>query len=131
MIARPCVGVSQQPDHVIGEELAIEDEHRVVFALLLMEQFLELGEELGEVGAEPVAPVHNARIRDGQKAHEDVRAADAIPARLARQADRLAQSPRGAVGKVVKANGPAGLKHIVRGTVGGRHCASFVRVSLE
>ena len=49
------MSVAQQADHVIGEELAVEQERRDGFAVLLMEQFAELVEQAGQVGPEPVA----------------------------------------------------------------------------
>src|SRR5207247_3737882 len=74
----PAVGLAQQPNDIIGKELAIEHEQGITVAVFLMEQLLKLSQELGKIGAEALAPVMHTWIGDGQQAHEDVRAAEAV-----------------------------------------------------
>ena len=70
----------KQPDHVIGKELAVQDQQRLLLAFFLVEQLTELVQQLGQVGTEALAPVVYSGIGRGEQAHEDVRAADAVPA---------------------------------------------------
>ena len=95
MIDGAVVGVAKQADDVIGEELAIEDKDGFFLAVLLVEQFLELIEQFGKVGLQTFAPVADAGVRDGEQSHEDVRTANAVPARIAGQTQRFAQGVNG------------------------------------
>ena len=109
------MGLAQQPNDIIGKELAIEHEQGITVAVFLMEQLLKLSQELGKIGAEALAPVMHTWIGDGQQAHEDVRAAEAVPAGFAGQAQSFLQGLVRAVGQVGQTNSPAGLENIVRG----------------
>ena len=121
MIDGPVVGFAQQANDVVGQEFAVEDQDGFVLALFLVEQFLELAEQLGQVGLEAFAPVADAGVGHGQQAHEDVRAADAVPARFAGQPQRLVQGLDGRVGQQFQAETAAREKNVVHGFVRRRH----------
>ena len=57
------LGVTQEPDDVVGEELAIQEEGRDGLAVLLKEQFAELIEQSGKVSAEPRRPLEHTGVR--------------------------------------------------------------------
>src|SRR5437763_14014068 len=60
-----------------------------------MKKLLKLTEQVCQVRLESLAPVAHARIRDREKAHENVRAADIVPARFAGETNRLVQGGQG------------------------------------
>src|SRR5262249_60573163 len=124
MILGTLISVAETVDDVVGKELAIEGQHRFRVALVLLEKLLKLGQQLGQVGPNALAPVTDAGIRRGQEAHEDVRAANTIPARLARQADGLAQGAGGPVVQPLRTDGAARLKYIIHGQLRHGHGAS-------
>ena len=83
-----------------------------IFAVLLMEELLEVSENLRQVRLQSFAPVANRRIGSGEQSHEDVWTANAVPARLAGQPDGFLQCPAcGAIEKL-QANPSARLKNV-------------------
>jgi hypothetical protein len=114
------VGVAEQTEDVVGEELARHGQVRRLVGPLLLEQFAELLQETGR-SARAVAPVADGGVGDGEQAHEDVRAAEALPARLAGQAQRLAQRRRSVVGEQVCAQPAAGVEDVLDRVFGDGH----------
>src|ERR1051326_7036748 len=88
-----------------------------------MEEFLELFEQLGEIGTQTSAPILHAGIRGRKQAHEDVRAANAVPASLASKTYGLIQRDGCFVGEHLTAKAPAGLKDVVQLFVWSSHVA--------
>ena len=88
-LAGPAVRFPEQENDVVGEELAVEREHRLGIALLLVEKLLKLAEKIGQAGAQTLGPGADMRFGSGQKSHEDVGAAKGVPTSLACQPNRL------------------------------------------
>ena len=63
---------------------------RIRVAVFLEKKLLELVDEPGQVGTQPLAPILNAGFGVFQKSHEQMRTANAVPARLPRQPQPLA-----------------------------------------
>ena len=74
----------------------------LVLAVVLVEQLLELAEQLGRSAREAFAPVADAGVGDGEQAHEDVRAADAVPAGVAGQPQGFPEHLHGGVAQPVQ-----------------------------
>src|SRR5262249_55135200 len=108
-------------DAVAGKELAVQSQDGLFLALVLVEQFLELAEQPGEVRAEAVAPEADAGVRPGEQSHEHVRATEAVPARLTRQPQRLLQGIDRRLRQQLQAEATAGLEDVVRAFVRRRH----------
>src|SRR5262249_8544334 len=85
VVAGAVVCLAQQADHVVREKFPIQQQQRVDLAHFLMKKFLKLFEQLGQIRAESVAPIPDARVGNGEQSHEDVWASEVVPARLARQ----------------------------------------------
>jgi hypothetical protein len=89
-----------------------------VLALLLMKQFAELVQQPRQVGPEPVAPVLHAGIGDGQETHEQVRAADAVPAGVAGEAGRFLKRLQRLLAEQIDAELAAGKENVFLRVVG-------------
>ena len=107
------LGVAQEADDVVGEELAVQEQRRDGFAVLLKEQFAELVEQAGKIGPESRGPLEHAGVRRGQQAHEQVRRANAVPVGGPGVGQRLAQHPRGLLVEKVRAEPAAGQENVV------------------
>jgi hypothetical protein len=99
----------------------VQHQHRLGLPLLLVKQLLELAQELGQVGPEAVAPAADAGVRGGQEAHEDVRAAHALPPGLAGHPQGLLQRLDRRVLQQFQAQLPPRQKDRVHRTIRGRH----------
>ncbi len=102
MIACPLPGFAEQPNHVVGKKFAVEKEQGFAVAFFLVKQFLELAEKLGKVGAKPIAPRADARVGNGKQSHENVRAAEAVPASFAGKTERFVENLGGRLAQALR-----------------------------
>ncbi len=65
VIAGAALGITQQPDHIVGQEFAIEEERWKGFSILLVEKFAKLIEEARQISAEFGRPFEDAGIGSG------------------------------------------------------------------
>ena len=114
MVAGAGIGFAEQADHFIGKKLAVQDQDGIALPLLLAKELLKLTQDIGDVGPQALAPVAHARIRDGQESHENVRAADAVPVRLAGLAQRFADRHQSGLGEQFQAQLTVWLENIIQ-----------------
>src|SRR5262249_51250647 len=127
----PALGLAQQLNDVVGEELAIESEHRLRLAGVLVEQLLELAEQLRQIGPQAFAPIADAGVGRSQQAHEHMRTTETVPARLSRQTQRLAKHLEGALAQQIQSQPAGGLKDVFGAILGACHAAFLQIVTLS
>jgi hypothetical protein len=124
MIERTLLSLTKEPDNIIGEEFPVRYQESIGLSFFLVEQFLELSKELGQVGPQSLPPVTDTDVGHGQETHEHMGTANAVPVGLAGQPQGVGDGIRRGFFEQFLAETTSRQENIRQRSVRGRHAAN-------